>query len=118
MSDPDLVICRLYSAIGRLRTDRSIDLTLASILCILSAAIGIAGTVMESRPVLAFYNLFLWPTLFSITIMGYVSYKRLDLNLDGKLNESWSRSLGPEGRKEIQDALQCCGYYSSLRESV
>lgn len=50
-------------------------------------------------------------------VVGYVSYRRASLNLEGKLDQLWSQALSAAGRKVIQDEFLCCGYYNSYRES-
>ncbi|KAF9568755.1 hypothetical protein CPC08DRAFT_624895 [Agrocybe pediades] len=97
--------------------DILILLTLAGTLTLVTACIGIAGTLLNSRPVLAAYTFLLWPCLLSILSVGYTSYRRAHLSLDHKLNFSWSRYYTVLGRRIIQDALGCCGYYSSMHEA-
>ena len=91
-------------------------LTLASLLCIFSAMVGLTGVLLNSRPILAFYNLLLWPTLLSMCFVGYASYKRGNRQLDRKLNQTWSQFLDDEQRLRIQNSLRCCGYFSPMRE--
>lgn len=92
-------------------------LLLASLLCIFTSLIGLTGLILNSRPILAFYNLLLWPTLLSMCLVGYTSYKRGHFNLDRKLNQVWSQFLGDEERLRVQNSLRCCGYLTPLRES-
>ena len=47
--------------------------------------------MLNNRPILAFYNLLLWPALLSICLIGYTSYKREAMKLDRKLNQAWSQ---------------------------
>ncbi|ORY32236.1 hypothetical protein BCR39DRAFT_446054, partial [Naematelia encephala] len=102
VTDPDIVIF----------------LTIASLLCIFSALIGLTGTLLNSRPILSFYNLLLWPTLLSMCLVGYTSYKRGNLQLDRKLNQMWSQILTDEERLRIQNSLTCCGYYNPLHDAT
>ena len=97
---------------------RLVVLTLASLLCIFSSFVGLTGVVLNSRPILAFYNLLSWPTLLSLCLVGYTSYKRGALSLDRKLNQAWSQFLDDEERLPIQNSLRCCGYYNPLRTSI
>ena len=91
-------------------------LTLASSLCILSFLVGLSGILLDSRPIMAFYNLLLWPAFLSITIIGYTAYKRGNLQLDKKLNQAWSQWLSVGDKLVIQESLGCCGYYNPFRE--
>lgn len=96
----------------------SIVLLLASLLLLLSALVGLTGVLLNSRPILAFYNLLLWPTLLSMCLVGYTSYKRGAFQLDRKLNQAWSQFLDDAERLRVQEALMCCGYFNPFREYV
>jgi hypothetical protein len=98
--------------------DVPILITLASTLLIFTALVGLSGTILNSRPILAIYTLLLWPSLISILVVGYTSYKRYAFKLDHKLNLSWSQYFTPLGRLLIQGSLKCCGYYSPLHEAT
>lgn len=113
VSDPDIVICEWIDSKAGLTLA---VLTLASLLCVFSAFVGMTGLVLDSRPILAFYNLLLWPALLSLCLVGYTSYKRGNMQLDRKLNQSWSQFLDDEQRLRIQNTLKCCGYYNPLRK--
>ncbi|WWC66395.1 uncharacterized protein I206_100297 [Kwoniella pini CBS 10737] len=102
VSDPDIVIF----------------LTLASLLCIFTGFIGFTGVLLNSRPILAFYNLLLWPIVLSMCLVGYTSYKRGALQLERKLNQSWSQFLDDQERLTIQNSLRCCGYYNPLHDAT
>ncbi|KAI0345562.1 hypothetical protein BDW22DRAFT_1426235 [Trametopsis cervina] len=93
-------------------------ITLASSIILLTFAIGVTGTILNSRPILAVYSLLLWPALISILAIGYTAYKRFAFSLDRKLNLAWSQWYTPDGRLIIQNSLQCCGYYSPLHEAA
>ncbi|WVQ62034.1 uncharacterized protein L199_000168 [Kwoniella botswanensis] len=93
-------------------------LTLASLLCIFTGLIGFTGTLLNSRPILAFYNLLLWPIVLSMCLVGYTSYKRGSLQLERKLNQSWSQFLDDGERLTIQNSLKCCGYYNPLHDAT
>ena len=58
---------------------------------------------MNSRPILAFYNLLLWLALCAILVVGYAAYKKQALNLDRKLNEAWSQFFGDGERLRLQN---------------
>lgn len=79
--------------------------------------VGLTGVLLNSRPILAFYNLLLWPTLLSMCLVGYTSYKRGNLQIDRKLNQTWSQFLDDEERLRIQNSLKCCGYFTPARQS-
>lgn len=51
-------------------------------------------------------------------VVGYVSYRRASLNLEGKLDQMWSQALSAAGRKVVQDEFKCCGYYNSYRSYI
>ena len=92
-------------------------ITLASCALIFTSLIGLSGTLLNSRPLLAIYAILLWPTLVTLLSVGYKSYRRAHHNLDYKLSGGWSREFSVSGRRLIQDALQCCGYFSSQHEA-
>lgn len=75
-------------------------------MCLLTSLVGLVGTILNSRPILAAYNLFLWPCGVAILVVGYLSYKRSSLSLDLKLNEAWSQVYDDLGRMRIQDSVR------------
>ncbi|KAI0930990.1 hypothetical protein AcV7_005022 [Taiwanofungus camphoratus] len=93
-------------------------ITLASIILLLTFLVGISGTILNSRPILAVYGILLWPALISILAIGYTAYKRYAFALDRKLNFAWSQWYTDLGRLVIQDSLRCCGYYDALHEAT
>ena len=99
-------------------TDVLILATLTGSLLIFAALIGMTGVLLDSRPLLAVYVIFLWPGLISMVAVGYVTYKRSTFALDHKLDLAWSQWYTPEGRLLIQDALHCCGFYDALHEAI
>ena len=72
-------------------------------MCLITALLGLTGTMLNSRPILAFYNLLLWPTLAVLLLVGYTSYKKQALNLDRKLNQAWSQFFDDNARLRIQN---------------
>ncbi|KAI9636405.1 uncharacterized protein MKK02DRAFT_25209, partial [Dioszegia hungarica] len=92
--------------------------TVAAALCTLTAVFGYSGIILNNRAFLAVYTLLLWIDLGFIAAPGYMTYKQRTFNLEGKLNQQWSRYLGTEGRLRIQDALVCCGYFSPFIEAT
>lgn len=93
-------------------------ITLAASIMLLTALIGMCGTLLNSRPLLAIYSLMLWPSFISLAAIGYTTYKRSAFSLDRKLNLAWSQWYNPTSRLLIQDSLRCCGYYNSLHEAT
>ncbi|KAK0459988.1 tetraspanin Tsp2 family [Desarmillaria tabescens] len=98
--------------------DILILITLAASILLLTAMVGLTGTLLNSRPILAVYNLLLWPALIAMLAVGYTGYKRFSFSLDRKLNFSWSKYYTPLGRLLIQNSLRCCGFYSPLHEAT
>jgi hypothetical protein len=94
--------------------DLLILITWAASMLLFSALLGMTGTLLNSRPILAVYTLLLWPSFISLLSVGYVAYKRDTFSLDHKLNLSWSRRYNALDRLRVQDSLQCCGFYSTL----
>ncbi|EGN97950.1 hypothetical protein SERLA73DRAFT_56106, partial [Serpula lacrymans var. lacrymans S7.3] len=92
-------------------------LTLAGCILVLSAVVGLSGTLLNSRPILAIYALLLWPALIALLAVGYAAYKRATFALDRKLDLAWSQYYTPYGRLLIQESLGCCGYYSPLHDA-
>lgn len=98
--------------------DILILITLAAIILVFTSLLGITGALLNSRPILAIYNLLLWPAFMSMLAVGYTSYKRSNLSLDHKLNFAWSQYYTSFGRLLIQNSLQCCGYNNALHEAT
>jgi hypothetical protein len=98
--------------------DILILITMTSSILLFTSLIGLSGTLLNSRPILAVYALLMWPAMLSILAIGYSSYRRYSLSLDHKLNLSWSRYYTPVGRRVIQDSLNCCGFYSAMHEAT
>ncbi|OCB85710.1 FMN-dependent alpha-hydroxy acid dehydrogenase [Sanghuangporus baumii] len=92
--------------------------TLCASLLLLAALVGLTGTLLNSRPLLAIYALLLWPAFISLLSVGYVSYKRASFSLDRKLNMAWSKWYTDAGRAIIQDSLRCCGFSDPTHEAV
>lgn len=98
--------------------DILILITLASSILVLAALTGLTGTLLSSRPILAFYTLLLWLPLVAMCAIGYTAYKRSTFELEHKLDKSWIQFYTPLGRLVIQNALQCCGWSSPWHEGV
>ncbi len=65
--------------------------TISAAILLFTFIIGLTGVILNSRPILAVYTLLLWPSLISILVIGYISYKRSAFSLDRKLQRAWSR---------------------------
>jgi hypothetical protein len=85
-------------------------ITLASSILIFTALVGLTGTLLSSRPILAVYALLLWPCFISMCAIGYTAYKRATFALEQKLDMSWSQYYTPYGRLLVQNSLACCGW--------
>ncbi|KAF5360415.1 hypothetical protein D9756_004978 [Leucocoprinus leucothites] len=90
--------------------DILILITLASSILIFTALVGLTGTLLSSRPILAVYALLLWPCFISMCAIGYTAYKRATFALDQKLDMSWSQYYTVYGRLMVQNSLKCCGW--------
>ncbi|CAK5271659.1 unnamed protein product [Mycena citricolor] len=116
-----LVYFRVFRVSAVLLTANSTELllsTLASSFLCFVGLLGFPGILLNNRPFLAVYTFFLWIGFGLMVVPGYLAYKRRNLNLDGKINQQWSRELGAEDRLIIQGALQCCGYFSPFVEAT
>jgi hypothetical protein len=109
---------RIHTKRLKVNLDLTSVLSVASSLCLLTSIVGLSGSILNSRPILALYAFLLWPSLLSMLTVGYTSYKRNNLRLDLKLNQTWSRYLSDLARLRIQDNLHCCGYYSPLHQAT
>ncbi|KAG2008012.1 tetraspanin Tsp2 [Coprinopsis cinerea AmutBmut pab1-1] len=92
--------------------------TLASSLGILTSVIGWAGILLNNRMFLSIYTLMTWITFIFLVTPGYITYRKRTYNLEGKVNQQWSRNLGPVARTRIQNQLSCCGYFSPYVEAT
>ncbi|KAF7370144.1 hypothetical protein MSAN_00644700 [Mycena sanguinolenta] len=91
--------------------------TLAASAALFTSVFGWAGVMLNNRSILAFYCLFLWVSFGLLVMPGYVTDKEYSLNLQGKLNFAWSEDFDVDARREIQNALGCCGYFSPFVEA-
>lgn len=80
--------------------------TLAASFCLLTSLIGYAGVLLNNRAFLAVFTLFCWICFALIVVPGYLSYKKYEFNLEGKINRQWSRDLGTSGRLRIQNQVR------------
>lgn len=114
--DPDIIICGWQDRRGPSGTLSSIllspglahrsVLSVASSLCLLTSIVGLSGTILNSRPILALYSFLLWPSLLSMLSVGYTGYRRNNLRLDLKLNQTWSRYLNDLTRLQVQELVR------------
>ncbi|KAF7327033.1 hypothetical protein MKEN_00278300 [Mycena kentingensis (nom. inval.)] len=98
--------------------DLLILITLSGTILVFSSLVGLCGVLLEARRILALYTILLWVGLASMTIIGYLAYKRDAFSLGAKLNLSWSQYYTPAGRLLIQNALHCCGFYSAFHDAI
>ncbi|KAJ6506900.1 hypothetical protein C8R45DRAFT_513424 [Mycena sanguinolenta] len=70
-------------------TELALSALAASVL-VFTAALGWPGILLNNRGMLAVYTLLLWVSFGLMVVPGYVTYKRRNLNLDGKINQQWS----------------------------
>ncbi|KAI0036272.1 hypothetical protein K488DRAFT_41460 [Vararia minispora EC-137] len=93
-------------------------LTFSSSLLLLASVFGFAGTLLNSRPILAVYVLLLIPAATSLVSVGYVSYHKSIYSLDGKLSEAWNDFYTPAQRALLQGALKCCGWVDTTHMAL
>ena len=84
-------------------------------LLLLVSLVGITGTPLNSRPVLAVYVLLLFPAYVSV---GYVNYKKANFSLDAKVSEGWHLWYSPGAGLVLQGALGCCGWSGAIHGAV
>ncbi|KAJ7067878.1 hypothetical protein C8F01DRAFT_1116089 [Mycena amicta] len=92
--------------------------TLAASVAVFTSLLGFAGILLNNRAFLAIYTFLLWVCFGLLVTPGYITFKHRHLNLEGKVNNQWSRDLGAEGRLRIQNELLCCGYFSPFVEAT
>jgi hypothetical protein len=76
--------------------------------------VGITGTLLNSRPILAVYVLLLFPSFLSFVSVGYLTYKKANFSLDAKVSEAWHHWYSPSARTVLQGVLGCCGWSGPL----
>lgn len=82
------------------------------VVCLFTSLLGYVGIMLNNRPVLSIYNLFLWPCFGLIAAIGYTAYRKNKWNIEGKLSYQWHYDLDSDARARIQANLHCCGYKS------
>lgn len=91
--------------------------TTAAALMFTTAILGWAGILLNNRAFLAVWTLLLWADFAFLVAPGYIAYKRHTFNLEGKMNETWSRALGVDKRRMVQNTLTCCGWFNPTIEA-
>ncbi|GAA5974559.1 hypothetical protein JCM11641_002089 [Rhodosporidiobolus odoratus] len=89
-----------------------------SVLLLPISLLGLSGALLNSRPLLAWHTFLLWPLLAFLLISSYTPYRRFHQNLEGKLDEAWSRAFSPLQRNLVQEVLGCCGYYNAWHDAA
>ncbi|KAH9971449.1 hypothetical protein BJV74DRAFT_783673 [Russula compacta] len=87
-------------------------LTISSSLLLFASLVGITGTLLNSRPIIAVYVLLLFPSFLSSISVGYLTYKKANFSLDAKVSEAWNLWYSPGARSVLQGAFSCCGWSS------
>ncbi|KAG9063037.1 hypothetical protein KI688_004637 [Linnemannia hyalina] len=77
------------------------------------ALLGFIGIFTQSRKILSWYTVLLWPLFAMVTSIGYICFRRSHVSLYMKLKFSWINEYTRDDRLVIQNALNCCGYRSS-----
>ena len=95
-----------------------VSLTFSSCLFLLASLVGVTGTLLNSRPILAVYVLLLFPSFLSFVSVGYLTYKKATFSLDAKVSEAWHLWYSPGARTVLQGALGCCGWGSPLHSAA
>jgi hypothetical protein len=90
----------------------------AMVLCVITSMFGWAGLMLNNRSFLAVYTLLLWISFIFVVAPGYIAYKKRTFNLNGKVNQTWSRGLTIDQRRTVQVTLECCGFYSPFIEAA
>ncbi|CDS06306.1 hypothetical protein LRAMOSA08834 [Lichtheimia ramosa] len=101
-----------YRAIVIIIADRDIlNMTFAaSVLCVITACVGLVGVWRKDRRILGIYALLLWPCFALIATVGYLSYKADTWNLRAQLGTRWRHEFTDQDHIALQDNLHCCGF--------
>ncbi|KAK3809335.1 MAG: hypothetical protein J3Q66DRAFT_288094 [Benniella sp.] len=87
-------------------------MTATPLLGIIISIIGYIGIFAQSRKILTVYTVLLWPLFALLTTIGYISFRRSQINLYQKLKVSWINEYSRDDRLVIQNSLSCCGFRS------
>jgi hypothetical protein len=93
-------------------------LRFSSSLLLLASMVGITGTLLNSRSILAVYVLLHFPSFLSFVSVGYLTYKKATFSLDAKVSEAWHHWYSPSARAVLQGALGCCGWSGPLHAAA
>ncbi|TFK62705.1 hypothetical protein BDN72DRAFT_723865, partial [Pluteus cervinus] len=72
--------------------------TIATSFGLLISLLGYAGIPFKDRRFLATYTFFTWLIFAFLVTQGYITYRRREYNLKGKLNLQRSPDFGASGR--------------------
>jgi len=98
--------------------DELIVSTIAAAFGIITSVIGWAGILLNNRSFLAVYTFFLWICFALLVTPGYMTFKRRNFNLDGKVNSQWGQDFGISEWLRVQNQLDCCGFFSPFVEAA
>ena len=79
---------------------------------------GITGTLLNSRPILAVYVLLLFLASISYVSVGYITYKKAKNYLHAKISEASHPWYTPGARTVLQGALGRCSWNGPLHGAV
>jgi hypothetical protein len=80
-------------------------MTATPLLGIVISIIGYIGIFAQSRKILTVYTVLLWPLFALLTTIGYMSFRRNQINLYQKLKVSWINEYSRDDRLVIQNAV-------------
>ncbi|KAI0299963.1 hypothetical protein BC826DRAFT_1090485 [Russula brevipes] len=92
--------------------------TIAAAVGIITSVIGWAGLLLNNRSFLAVYTFSQWICFILLVIPGYLTFKKRNFNLDGKVNSQWGRTFGLNEWLRVQNQLRCCGFFSPFVEAA
>ena len=92
--------------------------TIASSLGLFTSLIGWAGILLNNRAFLAIFTFLTWIVFAFLVTPGYITFRKTQYNLEGKVSMQWSQQLGPVGRMRVQNQLRCCGWFSPYVEAT
>ncbi|KAF8948837.1 hypothetical protein BGZ46_005283 [Entomortierella lignicola] len=81
-----------------------------SILGIITALIGLVGTLRENRFWLSIYTILLWPVFGLYVSVGYIAFRRSHARLRAHIKDEWINTYDRDQRIIVQQNLKCCGF--------
>jgi xanthine/uracil permease len=63
--------------------------TATGVLCLFTSLVGFVGIVLNNRPLLAIYNVLMWPCFGMIAAIGYTAYRKAKWNIEVIYLTSW-----------------------------